>query len=749
MKKGLSYKQKRVCVVGNFPFLFLRKKIKMLKLGKIFNLNKLWLSVKVRQKDRSDCGAAALASVAAHYGFKVSVALIRYFSGTDSSGTTIKGIKEAAQKIGFQAEAYRGTILSLTKIPKPAILHLRKKDGFLHYIVLLSYKKGKFYIMDPAFGEIIKKTAKELIEEWSGVLILFTLNPNMIIGKEQSKLQIAPHLKQLKSILRSKWRVFPITLLISILHIAAMLATALFIKELLDVVIPLGDSARLKMLSLIMILIIATSALLSFVRSKLLLKTSIDTDQKLTNEYLDHLYHIPLPCFNSFKTGELTSRIGDVYRIRNLIASTIPESIVAVVTLLFSVIVLFKLNSKLAVLTALFIPIYVSIFLIHDKVNRPLMKKFMERASLFQSSVIESLRSMATIRNFGIESMALAKSGIRLKELNETFETTGKAALVAGGAADFTSRVLTIAVLWFGGAAVIGGKITLGEMVSFYTITALFSAPLQELAGAFSSFREGFIASSRLYDIISLQREVQEIDSSNNKYEIERKSEGLKKSGEKPIERCKIIANELSFGYPGRSLLFEDLSFTIESGKILLLNGGSGCGKSTVVSLLLKHLEPVSGSLSWSGSNLGSLKKWRENIAIVPQNPDLYGQSILECIMSGEEIEDDLEYFNRLSKELELDKMANRLPYGFATNPGEGGAMLSRGEQQRIAFARAAMKRAPVMLLDEATSSLDKESESLIRDSVERLKKEGCAILIISHDPKFRLIANQTVTIKK
>lgn len=709
---------------------------------------KLWLSVKIRQKDRSDCGAAALASVAAHNGLNISISLIRYLSGTDSSGTTVKGIKEAAQKIGLHAQAYKGTVESLKKIPKPAILHLRKKDGYLHYVVLSDYKKGKFHIMDPAHGDIIKTDANELANEWSGILILFDCSSNIKTGQSQLNVDKLPHLKQFASVLRSKWKVFPITLLISMLHIAAMLATALFIKELLDVVIPQGDSVRLKILSALMVAIVAISVILSILRSKILIKTSVETDERLTNEYLDHLYHIPLPCFNSFKTGELTSRIGDVYRIRNIIADTIPETIVAIVTLLFSVILLFTLNSNLAVLCVLFIPIYISIFLIHDSVNKPLMKKLMEKASLLQSSIIESLRSMSTIRNFGMESLALARSGLKLKDLNETIETTGKAAVYAGGAADFTSRTLTMAVLWFGGAAVIAGKITLGEMVSFYTITAVFSGPLQELATAFSSFREGFIASSRLYDIMALEKESQEIITSTNNSIEEPINDSPKISINHKVKKCKIVAKELSFGYPGRSLLFQDLSFCIESGKILLLSGGSGCGKSTVVSLLMKHLEPVSGSLTWSGSQFDSLNKWRENIAVVPQNPDLYGQSIYECIMPGTQIEHDNQYFNTISHELGLDIMANRLPYGFLTHPGEGGSMLSRGEQQRVAFARAAMKRAPVMLLDEATSSLDKESETLIRGSIERLKEEGCAILVISHDPEFSLIANDVISIK-
>lgn len=720
----------------------------MARLWELLINKNLWLSVKVRQKDRSDCGAAALASVAAHKGLKISVSLIRYLSGTDSSGTTIKGLKEAALKIGLQAEAYKGTAQSLEKIPKPAILHLKKEDGYLHYVVLSSYNRGKLYIMDPAVGHIIKTPLNELLREWSGILILFSDNISESALSQQSNIEAFPHLKQLTQVIKTKWRVFPITLIISVIHIAAMLATALFIKELLDVVIPLGDLDKLKTLSLLMVAIVAISVILSIVRAKILIKTSIQTDEKLTCEYLEHLYHIPLPCFNSFKTGELTSRISDVYRIRSLFANTIPETIVAIVTLLFSIIVLYTLNSNMAMLCTLFIPLYISIFLIHDKVNKPLMKKLMEKASLLQSSIIESLRSMATIRNFGIEEVALARSGMNLKELNKTIETTGKVAVYAGSAADFTSRILTVTVLWFGGAAVMSGKISLGEMISFYTITAVFSGPLQELATAFSSFREGFIASARLYDIMSLERERQNANLSNTKedrYTNEATTENLKVYS----KECKIVANGLSFGYPGRELLFKDLSFSIESGKILLLSGGSGCGKSTVVSLIMKHLEPSKGSLSWVGSNFDSIEKWRENIAVVPQNPDLYGQSIMECIMSRSDTKNNINYFNTLSQELGLNKLADRLPYGFATHPGESGSMLSRGEQQRIAFARAAMKKAPVMLLDEATSSLDKESESLIKNSIQRLKSEGVAILIISHDPEFRTIANQTISMEK
>ncbi len=680
------------------------------------------VSIRVRQNDTSDCGAAALASVAAHAGIRSSVAMLRHLSGTDSSGTTIKGLIEAAGAIGLGAEAFRGTAQSLSLVPKPAILHIKKENGILHYVVLTESSRGKFLVMDPADGQIHKKSIESICNEWSGIVLLFSFPDNL--RKKASIL--TPHIRELLRLTVSRWKIFPATLAISVVSTASMLAVAVFIKELLDSVIPGGDLARLKTFSLALVAITLTSIVLSALRSCLLVRAGIGIEKELTGEYMEQLCHIPLPFFGSFKTGELTSRISDIYRIRSFVAETLPDTLVAAVTLALSFFLLFWINSTMAWLCILFLPIYLSVFIVHDKVRKPGIRRLLEKGAAFQGYLIENLRAMATIRNFGLKKRFMAGASIKHNDLAKELVTTSKAAIIAGSCADLASRVLSVVILWYGGRGVVAGTLSAGEMVSFFTMASLFSSPMQQLAVSFAALREGLTASSRFNDIIMVRRE--------------RYNSGIIKASSSAIE-----VRELSFGYPGREMLFRGLSFSIEKGRIVLLSGESGSGKSTVISLILKHLVPRSGTIGSYLEDNSNIDKWREKIALVPQNPDLLGESIMECIIPGDPGELDGSYFSRLVNELELDKMASRFPFGFSTHPGEGGSLLSRGEQQRVAYARAAMKRAPVMLLDEATASLDSHSRELILNSVSRLRDEGCAILIVSHEKSISKVADLTI----
>jgi len=678
------------------------------------------ISVKVRQNDISDCGAAALASVAAHGGIRCSVSVLRHMSGTDQSGTSVKGLVEASKSIGIGAEAFKGTKDSLSLIPKPAILHMKKKEGRLHYVVLTQSSGKYFKVMDPADGQIHKQSLEQICMEWTGVLLLFTFPQS---GKTPP-FTLAPHVKNLLTNAQQGWKIYPVSTVISIFGTLSMAAVALFIKELIDSVIPDGNQKRLVSMSAILIVITVVSIFLSAIRSYLLLKHAVNTEEKLTGSYLSHLCSIPLPFYSTFKTGELTSRISDIYRIRNFIAETLPDAVISLLTLVISFILLFGMNPGLALVCTLFIPLYAAVFILHDRARKPLFKRLMEKGASFQGYIIESLKSMATIRNFGMENYSLSKASSKFRELKTEMVANGRIAIIAGSSSELATRLLTVTVLWTGGSAVVSGKITAGEMVSFYALAALFTAPMQQLASSFTALREGLTASYRLHDIMSVHKENQS-DCKKSEHMIE--------------------ARNISFGYPGRRLLFRNLSFSMHKGKVLLIKGKSGCGKSTVVSLLMKHLEPLEGEVACNLAGKCSLVDYRKNIALVPQNPQLWGDSIMECIIPGNGRELDCNYFTSIVKELELDKMAMRLPFGFSTHPGEGGALLSRGEQQRIAFARALMKKAPVLLMDEATASLDNKSESLIRDSLLKLKGSGCAILIVSHDQKMVEIADYII----
>jgi ATP-binding cassette subfamily B protein len=708
-------------------------------------------SKKIRQYDRSDCGAASLASVAAHYGADIPLAELRVKSGTDSSGCTVRGLIEAAQYFGFNAEGFRGDVASLSKIPLPAILHLRKPDGWLHFIVLYGVTKKGYKIMDPAEGNFQRVSKESLLKEWSGLLILFVRCKD---SKEVVS-QLRVYKRLIKLIKANSGRYITI-LMLSLVSIATSLAVSLFVKQLLDSIIPLANSENLFRYAIILSIVLVVTAAVSYVRGCLMVNVTVETDKRLISDYLSHLHKLPLSFFRSLKTGELVSRINDVFRIRNFITETLTGGFIALLTLIFALCVLFVMDINLAWLCTAFIPLYLSIYIIHDRVARPVARRVMESASKFQSSVIESIRSAETIKNMGLESISFNDNIGKLTILNKNIASSGRISVTASGAGEFTSGLLTVSVLIIGGAATIKGLLTPGELVSFFAITALFSAPLMQLASSISSVREGIIAADRLFDILECKTENEPIENepTENKTvdnEVNKNKSNPYKIIESEINRSKIVVENISFGYPGRGLIINNLSFEVCSGEIVALTGRSGSGKSTIAMMLMHHISPKSGNIMFNGIDYRAFEKdiWRRIVSIVPQNPGLYGNTLLDCIICEEDRDNDrdFEYFTEIMASLELDKLAESLPCGFASHPGEGGTMLSRGQQQRIAFARAVLRKPKVLIMDEATSSLDEATEQLLCNVTLKLREKGVAVLLITHNDTTLRIADKIISI--
>jgi ATP-binding cassette subfamily B protein len=669
-------------------------------------------SVKIRQHDISDCGVACLASISAYYGLKLSLAKLRLFSNTDKNGTTIKGITEAARKFGFDAQAYSGRVASLYRIPKPTILHLQKRDGLLHFIVLYKIHNGFLHVMDPLDGNMHRLKMEELLEEWSGKLI--TMAPGSEFERGNTGINTGERL--LKIIVANKKALIN-AFLLSSLYIITAFGITLFVKQIIDKIIPGREAGMLNSLAIAMLLLFLLSFFLSWTRSMLLLKTGITTDKKIIGDYIRHMVTLPQQFFDLRTTGEITSRVSDAFKIRSLVTETLIGIAISVSTLALSLALMFIISVNLAYTAILFVPLYYLIYKVYDMYNKKVYRKIMEQGAVFENTLIETIRTQKAIKYFGNESFSSGRTVSRLSELCDTLFKSGRFGTGAGGAAELVSRVLTILILWFGGRFLMAGELTLGELISFFTIISLFSAPLSELIGVNSLLREGMIAAERLFEIMELDAE----PSSGGITPDLSSAEAIRFEG-------------VAFSYPGRATIFKEMNIELRRGEITALNGESGSGKSTVAALIMRMYQPQSGTIKADGINIEhiNLSHWRSSVSIVPQNPELFDATIMENIAPGE-ADPDIERILKLCDELNISEFVVNLPLGFETRTGENGSRLSRGQQQRIAMARALYRNCGILILDEATSSLDKESEETIIGAILREKEKGRIILMISH----------------
>jgi ATP-binding cassette subfamily B protein len=265
---------------------------------------------KIKQRDITDCGAACLASVAAHYGLQLPVARIRQYAHTDTKGTNVLGVIKAAEKLGFQAKGVRGPFEELFDMPKPAIAHIVRGDWH-HYVVIYRTTRKIILIMDPAEGAYERRTHAEFKKEWSGVLVLLAPDEHFQSGNETSS-----HLARFWSLLKPHRSVSLQALFGAMVYTVLGLATSIYLQKVVDNVLVEGNRNLLNMLSIVMLLILTFQLFIGNLKNIFALKIGQQIDARLILGYYKHLLKLPQRFFDTMRVGEITSRIGDAVKIR-------------------------------------------------------------------------------------------------------------------------------------------------------------------------------------------------------------------------------------------------------------------------------------------------------------------------------------------------------------------------------------------------------------------------------------------------
>ncbi|MEN2284458.1 peptidase domain-containing ABC transporter [Algoriphagus sp. SE2] len=670
------------------------------------------MGIRIKQRDITDCGAACLASVAAFYKLELPVAKIRQMASTDQKGTNILGLIEAASKMGFSAKGVRGEYEALLDVPMPIIAHVIVKKVLHHYVVLYKVADKIVEYMDPGDGQMHKVAPEVFKEMWTGVLVL--LMPNEEFKAINEKVSTW---SRFWFLVRPHRAVMIQSLIGAIIYTILGLSTSIYVQKIIDHVFIGRNTNLLNLLSVTMIVLLIFQILIGTFKTLFIIKVGQRIDARLILGYYKHLLTLPQQFFDTMRVGEIISRINDAVKIRAFINDVSISFLVNVFIVIFSFALMFTFYWKLALIMLLLIPLYSIIYWVTNRINKKVERKLMEDSAELESQLVESITSAGTIKRFGAEDHANIKTEIRFVNLLRSVYQSGLNNLFSGTSSETLSRLFTIILLWVGAGYVLQNEISPGELMSFYALTGYLTGPISSLIGMNKTIQNALIAADRLFEIMDL-----EVESSEETFPLKKSDVG------------DITFRNVSFRYGSRANVFENLSLVFAKGKISGVVGESGSGKSTLVSLL-QNLYPLQSGNVYIGDhdikfvNNSSL---RQMVSVVPQRIDLFAGNVIENIALGD-YQADMQKVVHICNRLGMMEFIESLPNGFRTYLGENGASLSGGQKQRIAIARALYRDPEILILDEATASLDPDSEQFVQQTIRMLAVEGKTIIFITH----------------
>ena len=482
-----------------------------------------------------------------------------------------------------------------------------------------------------------------------------------------------------------------------------------------------GESWWLKDINTIALLllgILLVQSVFSFFRVLLFAQVSEKSMRDVRQALYQRLVQLPMAFFDKRRTGELISRItSDVALLQDTFSITLAELLRQVITLMAGIVFLLYTTPKLTLFMLATIPVLVILAMVFGKHIRKLSKTTQDELASANVVAEETLHSIVTVKSFSGEQYESARYG---KGLNKVVKVALKAAGFRGAFISFIIFALfggIVAVIWYGATLVSEGSMSVGDLVSFVLYTTFIGGSIAGLGDIYGQVQKAIGSSERILEIL---KEVPEALSSPY---TEKRIKG------------EIQFKDVAFQYPTRPdvWVLESLNFNIKAGEKVALAGHSGAGKSTIIQLLLRFYEVDKGHIEVDGVPLPqwNLKELRSNIGIVPQEVLLFGGSIRENIAYAKPGASEDEII-LAAKKANAWQFIEKFPEGLDTLVGERGVKLSGGQRQRVAIARAILKDPAILVLDEATSSLDAESESLVQEALNELMK-GRTTIIIAH----------------
>lgn len=674
-----------------------------------------------KQPDSKDCGPTCLRIISKFYGKTISLQQIRNISETTREGSSLLGLSDAAEKLGFKSLGVQIDYKTLAEeVPFPCILHWNK----VHFVVVYKIDKTeKVYISDPSYG-LITYTKEEFIKFWignnanekteEGIALLLETTPafyNNEFDNEESKVSFSFLSKYLL-----KYKSLVIQLAVGLLAGSLLSLIVPFLTQsIVDVGIQNQDLNFIYLVLLAQVMLFLGKMGIDIIRSWILLHLSTRINISIISDFFIKLMKLPISFFDTRMTGDIMQRINDHHRIEQLLTNSSLNTLFSLVNLVIYSIILLFYDYRLFFIYLIGAGLYIAWITFFLNKRKELDYKRFSQVSQEQSKVIELINGMQEIKmhnaekqkRWGWEFLQVKLFKLRIKSLSlEQWQSVG---------GNFINQMKDILVSFLSAKLVLSGNLTLGMMLSVQYIIGQLNSPLMQMIDFIKQYQDASISLERLGEIHDKEDE----ENTEEQYTAE-------------IPQKDIEIKDVSFRYIGSdSFIFENLNLTIPYQKTTAIVGASGSGKTTLLKLLMKFYEPNTGEIKLGNTNLKNISPrfWREHCGVVMQDGYIFNDTIAENIAVGQDHIDK----QKLRKAVEIANIKDfieELPLSYNTKIGNEGIGISGGQRQRLFIARAVYKSPEYIFFDEATSSLDANNEKIIMENLEQFFKGKTAIVI-------------------
>lgn len=661
----------------------------------------------VHQTESSECGLACLAMICGYYGKNIDLISLRQQFCLSARGMTLAGLKEITAQLGLTSRALSLDLADINSLNTPCILHW----DFNHFVVLVSRHHNRFVLHDPARGRRTVGLA-EISQSFTGVALEVWPGSEFTANTVKNKVSLRTLIGNISCIKQTLAKIFCLSVIIETINLVMPIGTQL----VMDHAIPASDTGLLTLICLGLMLFILLRAAVSMIRAwtSLVMGTLINVQWQ--SGLFTHLLKLPLGYFERRKLGDIQSRFSSLDTLRATFTTSIVGAIMDSIMVVGVLVMMVLYGGYLSVVVLGFTAIYILIRLLTYGYYRQLSEETLICGARANSYFMETLYGIATVK---IQAMAEQRGthwlNLKIDAINSGIKLT-RMDLLFGGINTFVAACDQVVILWLGASLVVQNQMTLGMFVAFGSFRGQFSDRISSLTNFLLQLRMTSLHNERIADIALHEREAQKPD--------------IRVTTD--MFPAALEIHDLSYRYDNHSAsLFNNLAFTVTPGESVAIIGPSGTGKTTLMKVLCGLFEPSTGRVSVNGTDITQLgiNNYHKMIACVMQDDRLFSGSIRENICGFTENMDE-SWMVECARASFIHDIIINMPMGYETLVGELGEGLSGGQKQRIFIARALYRRPSILFMDEATSSLDNESERFVNMAI---KKLNITRIIIAH----------------